>query len=139
MPNRKAISAALWVLQVFLALFFALVSGAPKLILPIDQIPMPIPLPAAFLAFIGVAEILGALGLVLPGLLRIRPGLTPLAAACLVLLTICATIYQLLGRQPESAVFAAGMGLLCAVVAYGRWRLVPLGRPARSAAVQAPA
>ena len=72
--------------------------------------------------FIGVAEVLGGLGLVLPGLLRIRPGLTPLAAAGLVLVTIGATAYQLAAGQPESALFAVAVGLLCAFVASGRSR-----------------
>jgi hypothetical protein len=77
---------ALWTVQGLLALFFALASGAPKLILPADALPMPIPLPHALILFIGVCEVAGALGLILPGLLRVRPGLTPLAAAGLVAL-----------------------------------------------------
>jgi uncharacterized membrane protein len=117
---------ALWIVQGLLGLFFALASGAPKLLLPPETLPMPIPLPGPFVRFIGVAEVLGGLGLVLPGLLRIRPGLTPLAAAGLVLVTIGATAYNLVAGQPESALFAVGVGLLCAFVAYGRWRLAPL-------------
>jgi DoxX-like family len=126
MRNPKLLNALLWTLQVLLALFFALASGAPKLLVPPEVLPMPIPLSTPFLRFIGVAEVLGALGLILPGLLRRRPGLTPLAGAGLTLLTACATVYQLMAGQPESALFAVGMGLLCAFVAYGRWRLVPL-------------
>src|SRR5919198_6612311 len=98
----KTLTRALWSLQVVLAVFFALGSGAPKLLVPADQLPMPIPLPQAFLWFIGVCEVLGGLGLILPCLTRVRPGLTPLAAACLALLTICAAVYQVLARQPES-------------------------------------
>ena len=117
---------ALWVVQGFLALFFALASAAPKLLLPPDMLPpLPIPLPRPFILFIGVAELLGALGLILPGLLRIRPGLTPLAAAGLVLITTGATVYQLMSGEPGNALFAVVMGLLCAFVAYGRWQLVP--------------
>lgn len=116
---------ALWILQGFLGLFFVLASGAPKLILPLDSLPMPIPLPGAFLLFIGVAEVLGGLGLILPGLLKTQTGLTPLAAGGLVLVTIGATIYQLAAGAPENAVFAVVMGLLCAFVGYGRWKLVP--------------
>jgi uncharacterized membrane protein len=122
----KSLSRALWILQVLLAVFFALGSGVPKLLIPVDQLPMPIPLPQAFVWFIGTCEVLGALGLLLPGLTHVRPGLTPLAAACLVVLTICAAVYQLLAHQTESAVFALVIGALAACVAYGRWRLVPL-------------
>jgi hypothetical protein len=136
MRDAAKLSVVLWVLQGLLALFFGLGSGVPKLVLPLDTLPMPIPLPDLFIRFIGVAEVLGALGLILPGVTHIRPGLTPLAAAGLVLVTIGATIYQFAARQPESAVFAVVLGLITAFVAYGRWRLVPLRRSARRAALQ---
>lgn len=118
---------ALWVVQGLLALFFALGSGAPKFFLPVESLGMPIPLPQAFVLFIGVAEVLGGLGLILPGLLNTRPGLTPLAAACLTALTVCAAVYQMVAGQPANALFALFMGLLAAFVAFGRWRLAPLG------------
>jgi len=69
--------------------------------------------------------VLGGLGLVLPGLTRIRPGLTPLAAAGLALVALGGAGYQIMAGQPESSIFAAAIALLCAFVAYGRWRLVP--------------
>ena len=136
MRNSKWLNAGLWTVQGLLALFFALASGAPKLLLPPEMVPLPIPLPSLFVSFVGVCEVLGALGLILPGLLRIRPGLTPLAATGLVLLTICATVYQLAAGQPESAVFALAMGLVAAFVAYGRWRVAPLRGAAHPPVVQ---
>ena len=133
MRNTKQVSVLLWTLQVLFGLLFALGSGAPKLLLPLDTLPMPIPLPGPFVMFIGVAEVLGGIGLILPGLVHIRPGLTPLAAAGLVLVLIGATGYQLLAGQVGNALFAAVMGLILMFVAYGRWRLAPLhgssGRP----------
>jgi hypothetical protein len=63
-----------------LALIF-LFTGGMKLVLPVEEVTKQRPLPGLLLRFIGVAEVLGAIGLTLPGLLRIRPGLTPLAAA----------------------------------------------------------
>jgi hypothetical protein len=123
----KKTSVALWVTQVFLALFFGLGSGLPKLIMPIDQLPTPVPISQEFAWFIGFCEIAGALALVLPGLLRTGTWLTPLAGACLVALTICAAAAQLMGGQPGNAVFALVLGLIAAAVAYGRWRLAPLG------------
>jgi hypothetical protein len=122
---------ALWIVQGFLGLFFVLASGAPKLVLPADALPMPIPLPHAFLLFVGVAEVLGGLGLILPGVTKIQTGLTPLAAAGLVLVTIGATAYQLAADAPENAIFAVVMGLLCAFVGYGRWKVAPHGAAAR--------
>ena len=130
---------ALWIVQGFLGLFFVLASGAPKLILPADALPMPIPLPPAFIAFIGVAEVLGGLGLILPGLLKIQTGLAPLAAAGLVLVTVGATGYQLAADQPANAAFAAAMCGLCAFVGYGRGRLAPHRRAVGQAAAPASA
>jgi uncharacterized membrane protein YphA (DoxX/SURF4 family) len=136
MRDSRKTDRLLWTLQWLLAIFFALGSGAPKLFLPLDTLPMPLPLPELFLRFVGVAEVLGGLGLVLPGLLRIRPGLTPLAAAGLVLVTIGATVYQLAAGQPGNAVFAVVVGLLAAFIAYGRWRLVPLRGSSRRPALR---
>jgi uncharacterized membrane protein YphA (DoxX/SURF4 family) len=108
---------ALWIVQVLLALLF-LWAGGIKFILPIEEMTkqMPMPLPGLFLRFIGVAEVLGAIGLILPGLLRIRPGLTPL---------IGATVLTLAGGDVALALIPLVVGLLSAFVAYGRWRLAP--------------
>ena len=76
-------NVTLWVIQGLLAALF-LFAGSMKLILPIEAMAGPVALPGAFLRFIGVVEVLGAVGLVLPWLLRIRPELTPLAGAGLV-------------------------------------------------------
>ncbi len=111
----------LWAVQRFLALFFVLGSGAPKLLLPAEALPMPSPLPQACMWFIGACEVLGGLGLVMPGLSRRQTRLTPVAATCLVALTLCATAYQVLAQQPANAAFALVIGVLCASVAIGRW------------------
>jgi uncharacterized membrane protein YphA (DoxX/SURF4 family) len=66
-------NAALWIAQVLLALLF-LFAGGIKLVLPLEALKGPVPLPGLFLRFLGVCEVLGAIGLVLPALLRIRPG-----------------------------------------------------------------
>jgi hypothetical protein len=115
---------ALWIVQGLLALLF-LWAGGMKLILPLEKLTGPVPLPGLFLRFIGVAEVLGATGLILPGLLRIRPGLTPLAASGLVIIMIGATVLTLAGGDVASALIPLVVGLLSAFVAYGRWRLAP--------------
>lgn len=118
-------NVGLWVLQILLGLFMAVASGVPKLIVPVELLPMPIPIPGPLLVFVGVAEIAGGLGLILPGLFKIRPGLTPLAAAGLGLVAIGGMAYQLAAGEPGNAVFALAIVVLCAVVGYGRWQVAP--------------
>ena len=121
---------ALWTVQVLLALLF-LFAGVTKLVLPIEELNQgPVVLPGLFLRFIGVAEALGGLGLILPGLLRIRTGLTPLAAAGLSIIMIGATVITLKSFGVGQAVVPFICLLLSSFVAYGRWRLAPL--PVRS-------
>jgi uncharacterized membrane protein YphA (DoxX/SURF4 family) len=119
---------ALWVIQALLAALF-LFAGGMKLVLPIEEITkqMPLPLPGWFVRFTGVVEVLGGIGLILPWLLRIKPGLTPLAAAGLVIVMIGATVYTLAAGQIASAFFPIVVGLLCVFVAYRRWRPSPQG------------
>ena len=116
---------ALWTIQGLLAVLF-LFAGGTKLVLPIAEMTKEIQMPGLFLRFIGVAEVLGALGLILPGLLRIRTGLTPLAAAGLAIITIGATVVTLVAGQGALALFPLVAALLSAFVAYSRWRLVPI-------------
>ncbi len=124
LQRRPAVTYALWILQILLALLF-LYAGGMKLVLPLEAMAGPVPLPGLFLRFIGVAEVLGAIGLILPGLLGIRPELTPLAAAGLVIIMIGATTITLAGGSVPQAMIPLTVGLLLAFVAYGRWRLEP--------------
>jgi uncharacterized membrane protein YphA (DoxX/SURF4 family) len=112
---------ALWIVQALLAALF-LFAGGTKLIMPIEEMTkqMPIPMPGWFLRFIGVAEVLGGLGLILPWLLRIQQRLTPLAAAGLVIIMIGATVLTLMTGEIAMALFPLVVGILCAFIAYGR-------------------
>lgn len=80
--------------------------------------------------FIGVCEILGALGLVLPGLFHVRPRLTLLAAVCLLPIMTGAIVATAI-VMPVVLPLPVVVGLLTAYVAYGRWRLAPLDSPAQ--------
>jgi DoxX-like family len=114
----------LWIIQGLLAVLF-LFAGGVKLVVPIDQLVKQMPqFPGLFLRFIGVCEVLGAVGLILPRLLKIRPGLTPLAAIGLVVIMIGATVTTL-SISAAQAVVPMVVGLLLVFVAYGRWRLSP--------------
>lgn len=121
---------ALWIVQALLAALF-LFAGGIKLVTPMEEMmkQMPVPLPAWFVIFTGVVEVLGAFGVVLPCLLRIKPGVTPLAAAGLLIVMIGAIVYTLAAGDVASALIPLVVGLLCAFVAYGRWRMAPHGGP----------
>ena len=128
---RLMMTIALWIVQVLLAALF-LFAGGTKLVLPIDVLtsmgsPNQVHLPGLLIRFIGVCEVLGALGLVLPGLLRVKPGLTPLAAGGLVIIMIGATVLTIAGDGIGPALVPLVVGLLTAFVAYGRWRPAPHG------------
>ena len=113
----------LWMIQILLAFLF-LFAGGVKLILPLDQLAKQAPqLPPLFLKFVGMCEVAGGIGLILPRLLRIRPGLTPLAATCLIGIMIGAVVVTFLSGPPALALIPAAVGFLLAFVAYGRLRL----------------
>ena len=116
---------ALWILQILLALLF-LFAGGTKLFIPPDVLakmgsPNQVHLPDLLIRFLGVCEVLGALGLILPGLFRIRRGLTPLAATGLAIIMIGATVLTIIGDGIGAAVVPLLTMLLLAFVAYGRW------------------
>lgn len=118
---------ALWTAQGLLAVIFLLL-GLMKLTAPLDDLVAQMALPGLFIRFIGLAEVLGAVGLILPGLLRVRTGLPPLAAAGLAFITVAATVIHVVRGEGLVALFPLVVALLSAFVAYGRWRLVPLAR-----------
>ena len=114
----------LWIIQILLALLF-LFAGGLKLVMSAEALQAQAPPDAihfseAFMKFIGVVEVLGGLGLILPGLLRIRKGLTALAALGLLILMIGAVIISVMGGGVAAGIMPLVTGLLCAFVAYGR-------------------
>jgi DoxX-like family len=120
----------LWVLQVMLALaFFA--HGCLLLFPPaamVDQ--MNASLPRWFQLFLGVAEVLAAVGLTLPGVTRIQPWLVPCAAAGIMFVMICATVFHLVRGELSSAATTVVLLAVATFVAYMRWRVAPI-RPRR--------
>jgi uncharacterized membrane protein YphA (DoxX/SURF4 family) len=119
----------LWTAQILLALAFAF-TGTGSLVRPIDDLAAvavwPGEVPAALVRLIGAAELMGALGLVLPSLTRIRPSLTPLAAAGLAVVMLLAASYNLFhGRWPAVALNLV-LGSMAVFVAWGRSRRLPV-------------
>jgi hypothetical protein len=118
-----------WTLQVLLALLF-LFAGGSKLAMTDQQLTEASgALSARFLRFIGVCEILGAIGLVVPMLLKIRPGLTPVAAACLLVILIGAVVTTAMTMPITYAIFPFAVGIATAYVAYARWPLLRRAAP----------
>jgi hypothetical protein len=116
----------LWVLQVLLALaFFA--HGCLFLFPPasiVDQ--MNASLPRWFQLFLGVAEILAAVGLTLPGIARVQTWLVSCAAAGIMIVMICATVYHVARGEVGSAVTTVVLLAMATFVAYMRWRVAPI-------------
>src|SRR4051794_4549261 len=113
----------LWIIQILLALLF-LFAGVTKLFPTIIPMPPPPPNmwmpPMWFLQFIGLCEVLGALGLLLPGLFRRQHYLTVLAAIGLTIIMIGAVVVSVMTMGVAAGVTPLIVGLLCAFVAWGR-------------------
>jgi uncharacterized membrane protein YphA (DoxX/SURF4 family) len=137
-PRTSKVNVALWTVQTLLALLF-LFAGSMKFLMPIEAMTRQIPFPAAFLYFIGVCEIAGAFGLILPSLLRIRPQLTPLAAAGLVIIMGGATGVTVAIGPVAPAAMPFIVGVLAAFVFYGRSRVAPIRARERRASLRATA
>jgi hypothetical protein len=135
-PAGGKLNVVLWVIQGLLALLF-LFAGGVKLVIPIAAMAKQIGLPGWFLRFIAVCEVLGALGLILPGITRIRTGLTSLAASGLVIIMIGATWISVARVSSRSGLFPFIVGLLAAFVAHARVRLAPLRGSSRATVLAA--
>jgi uncharacterized membrane protein len=136
--GSRALRAALWLVQGVLALAFGF-AGNIKALTPLSDAAKIIPwvsdVPAALVRFIGTAELLAAVGLVLPAITRIRPKLTPLAASGLVLVMALATVFHLTRGEPQGVVANVIWGGLAAFIAWGRFRAAPIaprGAPAHA-------
>jgi hypothetical protein len=125
--GSKGLRIGLWVVQVLLALAFGF-SGAMKLAVPyaelLKQGAWVERVPEGLVKFIGIAELSGALGLILPAATRIKPFLTPLAAAgFVVIMALASALHFSLGERPIAQLI---MGGLAAFVAWGRFRKAPI-------------
>ena len=123
--RTRTANRLLWTAQILAAVIF-LVAGVSKFIMPVEKMQQgPIVFPMAFLHFIGLCECLGALGLILPAVTRIRTGLVPLAAAGLTIIMIGATTVTVMSMSVAAAIVPAVVGLTTAWIAYGRTRIAP--------------
>jgi hypothetical protein len=128
-PSHKALNRALWTAQTLASLLF-LFAGAMKFIMPAEKMQQgPIVFSIAFMHFIGICEILGALGLVLPGVSRIQTWLTPLAAAGLTIIMMGATAVTISAMGAAAATLPVIVGVVTiwiAMLARALHQLQPL-------------
>ena len=127
--SSRALNVTLWVAQLLLAALFFLVGYTHALAaieVAIQRAPWVASLPVALVRFIGVAELAGAIGLLLPAATRIRPALTPLAAVGLATMMLLAIPFHLLRGEASAVVINLVLGSLAALVALGRTRWAPI-------------
>ena len=128
MAKGIKMNIVLWIVQVLLAIAFLMagVTHGFQQEKAKAQFKWPADVAPPVLTFIGSAEILGAIGLILPALTGILPWLTPLAALGLAVIMVLAVIFHLTRRENQAIVLNLVLLVLAAFVAYGRWVLVPL-------------
>lgn len=127
--SSKGLRIALTISQVLLAAMFTMV-GMLKTFQPIDvlgaSLPWVLAAPAALVRFIGISELAAGVGLVLPGLLRIKPVLVPLAAAGLVVVMVLAAGFHVIRGEFGAVPMNLVVGGLAAFVAWGRLKKAPI-------------
>lgn len=122
--KSKALNIVLWVMQILLTVML-LWAGFTKLFEPIEKLSAMWPwtgqVPVAFVKFTGIVDVVGAMGLILPSLLRIKPKLTPIAAIALCVLMICAIVFHVArGEASHIGINIIFIGI-AAFVAWGRF------------------
>ena len=128
--NRpKALHIILWVAQIILGGMF-IMAGMMKSTQPITDLSKSVPwtanVPVALVRFIGVCELLGGIGLILPGLLRIKPILTPIAAIGILLIMVFAIVYHVSNGEANVIGINIAFGLVAAFIAWGRLEKAPI-------------
>src|ERR1700745_3963133 len=122
----RGLRIALWSAQIALAIVFAL-AGWMKVSAPAAALIKMMPgLPLGFLRFIGIAELAGAIGVILPALTRIAPILTPLAASGVVVVMVSAGLFHLVHGQFAELAVVVVLGLVAFFVAWGRFKRAPI-------------
>lgn len=127
--SSKKMNIALWIVQSLLAAMF-LMAGANKLFQSAEELVKMLPwvtsVPSGLVKFIGISELLGGIGLLLPSILRIKPILTSYAAIGLALVMLFASIFHI--SRGEYSVIGMNFVLtaLALVVAWGRMKKAPI-------------
>jgi putative oxidoreductase len=127
--QRKALNIILWIAQVILA-GMLIMAGFMKTTMPIEQLSASLPwtkdVPLWLVRFIGASEFFGALGLILPSLLKIKPMLTPLAAMCIIAIMSMAAIFHITRTEFSGVVFTLTLAVVATFIGWGRWKKIPI-------------
>ena len=120
----------LWIVQALLAAAYVL-AGSMKAFRPLEQLSKNMAwvktIPAGLVRFIGIAELLGAIGLILPMATNVAPGLAIAAAAGLVIVQVCAIVFHLSRNEARMVPGNVVLLLLALFVIIGRVAIVPIG------------
>lgn len=123
------LNIALWVAQVLLAAMF-LMAGIMKATQPIEELSQSMTwvndFSAGMVRFIGISELLGGIGLLLPALLRIKPIFTPLAALGLFIIMVLAFIYHISNAEYQALGINLILGAIAVFIAWGRYKKAPI-------------
>jgi putative oxidoreductase len=127
--SPRALNITLWIAQVILATMF-IMAGFMKTTLPIEQLSLSVPwakdVPEILVRFIGTCELLAAIGLLLPGVFRIKPRLTPFAASGLLTIQVFAMVFHFSRGEYAAIGFNLALGLVALFIAWGRFKKVPV-------------
>jgi uncharacterized membrane protein YphA (DoxX/SURF4 family) len=127
--NHKLLNIALWIAQIMLAAFF-LRAGFAKATMTVGSLAIALEwtkdVPLWLVRFIGICELLGSAGLLLPSILRIKPVLTPIAACSLIIVMILAILFHI--SRGEGSIIGLHFVIIsiAAFIAWGRFKIVPL-------------
>jgi putative oxidoreductase len=124
--SSRGLRIGLWSAQIALAIVFAL-AGGMKVSTPAAELAKMAPgFPLALLRFIGIAELAGSIGIILPALTRIAPVLTPLAASGFVIVMASAAVLHLVRGEFGELALVVVLGAVAYFVAWGRFKLAPI-------------
>jgi putative oxidoreductase len=127
--NSKTLNITLWIVQGLTAALM-LMSAFMKIASPIPELSAKWKwtgeLPQQVVRMLGIVDLLGGIGIILPAILKIKPGLTPLAAVGVVLLMISATVFHISRGESSVIAFNIILMLLASFIAWGRYKKLPI-------------
>jgi uncharacterized membrane protein YphA (DoxX/SURF4 family) len=130
--SSKTLHLTLWVAQVVLAGSF-MWAGLAKLFQPVETIAAMWPwtgqVPVALVKLTGIADVAGAIGLILPSLLGNQAKLTPITALGVIVLMVCAGIFHIARGEASQIGVNVAFALIAAFIAWGRFKKVPITQP----------